>query len=311
VNLRLKWLIGESPAMKRLKEQILKVSKVDFGLLIRGESGSGKDLAARGVHLLSKRAGNPFVPVNAAAIPENLLEAELFGYKKGAFTGAVESKIGLIETANQGTLFLDEIADLPLTLQAKLLRVLQESEIRRLGETGTVKVDFRLICATNKDLKKLIQADEFREDLFFRIQDLTIAVPSLGARVEDIPLLARHFLEKYKFPVKDECEFQQIMRRLEGRTWTGNVRELESTVKRMITYYPDFEMEPGSDYPSSSASVSHGDGVGLIAARENLEREMVYNALRENDWNQQRAARALKITRQYIGKLMKKYGVKE
>lgn len=311
VNRKLSWLIGESPSMKRLKEQILKVSKVDFGLLIRGESGSGKDLAARGVHLLSKRAGKPFVPVNAAAIPENLLEAELFGYKKGAFTGAVESKIGLIEAANQGTLFLDEIADLPLTLQAKLLRVLQENEIRRLGETNMVKVDFRLICATNKDLKALIQVGAFREDLFFRIQDLTIDVPSLGERAEDIPLLARHFLEKYKFPVKDESEFQQIMRRLEGRTWTGNIRELESTVKRMITYYPDFNMGTGNERLPALPSASPGAGVGLIAARENLERAMVYNALQENDWNQQRAARALKITRQYIGKLMKKYGIKD
>ncbi|MDQ1352832.1 MAG: Nif-specific regulatory protein [Acidobacteriota bacterium] len=311
VNHKLNWLIGQSPAMKRLKEQILKVSKVDFALLIRGESGSGKDLAARAVHLLSKRAGKPFVPVNAAAIPENLLEAELFGYKKGAFTGAAESKTGLIETANQGTLFLDEIADLPLTLQAKLLRVLQENEIRRLGETHTVKVDFRLICATNKDLKKLIQKGEFREDLFFRIQDLTIDVPSLGERLGDIPLLARHFLEKYKFPVRDEGEIQRVIQWLEGRVWAGNVRELESTVKRMITYYPDFEMESGGDFPCSSVSISPGEGVGLIAARESLERGMVLHALQENDWNQQRAARSLKITRQYIGKLMKKYGIKD
>ncbi len=311
VNRKLNWLIGESTAMKRLKEQILKVSKVDFALLIQGESGSGKDLVARAVHLLSMRSGKPFVPVNAAAIPENLLEAELFGYKKGAFTGAVESKIGLIESANQGTLFLDEIADLPLTLQAKLLRVLQENEIRRLGETVTVKVDFRLICATNKDLKKLIQTGEFREDLFFRIQDLTIKVPSLGERAQDIPLLVRHFLHKYKFPVKDESEFQQIIQRLENRTWAGNIRELESVVKRMITYYPDLGMETGDEYHLSSPSVSPMAGTGLIAARENMERKMVYQSLQENDWNQKRAARALKITRQYIGKLMKKYGIRE
>jgi Nif-specific regulatory protein len=297
--------------MKQLKEQILKVSKVDFALLIRGESGSGKDLAARAVHLLCKRAGNPFVAVNAAAIPENLLEAELFGYKKGAFTGALESKIGLIEAANQGTLFLDEIADLPLTLQAKLLRVLQENEIRRLGETHTIKVDFRLICATNKDLKKLIQAGQFREDLFFRIQDLTIEMPSLAERPGDIPLLARHFLDKYKFPVKDEMEFQRILQHLENRTWAGNVRELESTVKRLITYYPDFEREPGGIYQPLPVSVSSGAGAGLIAARENLEKTMIYKALQEHGGNQQKAARELKISRQYIGKLMKKYGITE
>ncbi|MCP5106284.1 MAG: AAA domain-containing protein, partial [bacterium] len=162
LNEKLQWIIGESPAMKRLKKQIVTVAAVDFPLLIRGESGSGKDLVARGVHLLSKRASKPFIPVNAAAIPDNLLEAELFGYKKGAFTGASENKTGLIEAAQGGTLFLDEIADLPLNLQAKLLRVLQENEIRRLGETRTIKVDFRLISATNKDLEQLIADGEFR-----------------------------------------------------------------------------------------------------------------------------------------------------
>lgn len=317
VNRHLNWIIGESPAMKRLKEQILKVSKVDFALLIRGESGSGKELVARGVHLLSSRSGKSFVAVNAAAIPENLLEAELFGYKKGAFTGAVENKKGLIEEADKGTLFLDEIADLPLNLQAKLLRVLQDNEIRRLGDIGSSKVDFRLICATNKDLKKLIKQNEFREDLYFRIQDLTIEVPPLVERTGDIPLLVHHFLEKYKFPVTDKSELQRISRYLEGLTWTGSVRELESTVKRMITYYPDFEMETEIDHSSiSSASVSSTSsssysGIGLVAAKENLERTMIYNALKESDWGKNKAAHILKISRQYLSVLMKKYDIKE
>lgn len=302
LNQKLNWIIGESPAMKRLKEQILKVGKVDFSLLIRGESGSGKDLVARGVHLLSSRAGKPFIPVNAAAIPENLLEAELFGYKKGAFTGAAESKTGLIEAADQGTLFLDEIADLPLNLQAKMLRVLQESEIRRLGETKTLKVNFRLISATNKNLKERIKEGQFREDLYFRIQDLTIDVPSLRERAEDIPLLASHFLEKYKFSIKDESQLQRVIEYLKGRTWTGNVRELESFIKRLITYYPDFEMEDDVQYNTET---------GLMAARENLERAMISNALRENDWNKSKASDALKISRQYLTTLMQKYGIKE
>jgi transcriptional regulator with GAF, ATPase, and Fis domain len=254
------------------------------------------------------------VPVNAAAIPENLLEAELFGYKKGAFTGASENKIGLIEAANQGALFLDEIADLPLNLQAKLLRVLQENEVRRLGEVNTFKVDFRLICATNKDLKKLILQNEFRGDLYFRIQDLTIDVPPLVDRTGDIPLLVQHFLEKYKFPVKEKSELQRITRYLQSLTYIGNIRELESTVKRLITYYPDFEIETGINDLTSSASVAtnaYAAGAGLIAARENLERTMIYNALRENDWSRNKAAQSLKISRQYIGILIKKYNIKE
>jgi len=302
LNRRLNWIIGESPAMKQVKEKILKVGKVDFPVLIRGESGSGKDLVARGVHLLSSRAGKPFVPVNAAAIPENLLEAELFGYKKGAFTSAVESKIGLIESADQGTLFLDEIADLPLHLQGKMLRVLQENEIRRLGETKIFKIDFRLISATNKNLKELIKETRFREDLYFRIQDLIIDVPSLKERTEDIPRLARHFLEKYKFPINDESQLLRIIEYLKGRTWSGNVRELESFFKRLITYYPDFEME---------SEVEYNPGTGLMAARENLEKTMIYNALSENNWSKLKAADALKISRQYLFTLMKKYGIIE
>jgi transcriptional regulator with PAS, ATPase and Fis domain len=305
LNKKLSWLIGESLPMKHLKEQILTVARVPFSLLIRGESGTGKELVARGVHLLSDRAGKPFVAVNAAAIPDTLLEAELFGYKKGAFTGAVDNKTGLIEAAHQGTLFLDEIADLPLTLQAKLLRVLQENEIRRLGDTRLISVDFRLICATNKNLKELIKEDRFREDIFFRIQDLTIDVPPLGKRPGDILLLTRHFMEKYKFPVKEPTEFQRIVRNLEERRWVGNVRELESAVKRLITYYPDIgivdEEEP--DFSDSRP--------GLIEAREKLERTMVYNALKENDWNKARAAAVLKITRQYVFDLIKKHGIEE
>jgi transcriptional regulator with PAS, ATPase and Fis domain len=298
LNEKLGRIIGESPAMKKLKQQILKVGKVPFSLLIRGESGSGKELVARGVHLLSSRSGKPFIPVNAAAIPENLLEAELFGYKKGAFTGAVTGKIGLIEAAHGGTLFLDEIADLPLSLQAKMLRVLQENEIRRLGETHTVTVDFRLISATNKDLKKMMEENRFREDFYFRLQDLTIDVPPLKERIEDIPLLARHFLEKYKFPLEDESEFRRIVDYLKYHPWPGNVRELESCVKRLITYYPDFDMDMGVDYKAQS---------GLIAARENLEREMVHNALTDYNWNKLRAAEALRISRQHLMTLVEKY----
>jgi transcriptional regulator with GAF, ATPase, and Fis domain len=303
LNQQLDFIIGESPAVKQLKETILKVSKVDFSVLIRGESGSGKELVAKAVHLLSSRSGNHFVPVNAAAIPENLIEAELFGYKKGAFTGANENKTGLIEAAHNGTLFLDEIADLPLNLQAKLLRVLQENEIRRLGENTTRKMNTRLICATNKNLKRMSLENQFREDLYFRIEVLTIDVPPLRKRLEDIPLLVQHFLKKYRFTVTDKEELQRFIDYFKDKTWTGNVRELESSVKRLITYYPDFDLE-------QDMNLAEGFDIGLTEARDNLEKRMITKALEEYNWNKVEAAAVLKISRQYLFNLMKKHGIK-
>jgi len=305
LNQQLDFIIGESPAVQQLKETILKVSKVDFPVLIRGESGSGKELVAKAVHLLSSRSENHFVPVNAAAIPENLLEAELFGYKKGAFTGAGENKIGLIETAHNGTLFLDEIADLPLNLQAKLLRVLQENEIRRLGENTTRKVDTRLVCATNKNLKRMSQENRFREDLYFRIEVLAIDVPPLRKRLEDIPLLVQHFLKKYGFSVPDQGELQRIIDYFKDKTWSGNIRELESGVKRLITYYPDFDL----DQRMEAVPVEY-PGIGLPEARDNLEKQMITRALEETYWNKVEAANVLRISRQYLFTLMKKHGIK-
>ena len=304
LNQQLDFIIGESQAIKQLKETILKVSKVDFPVLIRGESGSGKELVAKGVHLLSSQAGNHFITVNAAAIPENLLEAELFGYKKGAFTGANENKTGLIEAAHNGSLFLDEIADLPLNLQAKLLRVLQENEIRRLGENTTRKVNTRLICATNKNLKRMSQENQFREDLYFRIEVLTIDVPPLRKRLEDIPLLVRHFLKKHGFTVTDKEELQRIIDYFKDKTWTGNVRELESGVKRLITYYPDFDLNQEMD-----PAPGENPEIGLPEARANLEKRMVTKALEENYWNKVEAANALKITRQHLFTLMKRHEI--
>jgi transcriptional regulator with PAS, ATPase and Fis domain len=305
LNQQLDFIIGESPAVKKLKETILKVSNVDFPVLIRGESGSGKELVAKAVHLISRRARNSFITVNAAAIPENLLEAELFGYKKGAFTGANENKTGLIEAAHNGSLFLDEIADLPLNLQAKLLRVLQENEIRRLGENTTRKVNTRLICATNKNLKRMSMENQFREDLYFRIEVLAVDVPPLRKRLEDIPLLVRHFLKKHGFTVSDKVELQRIIDYFKEKTWTGNVRELESGVKRLITYYPDFDLDQEID----SGPGEYPD-IGLPEARDNLEKQMITRALEDNYWNKVEAANALKISRQYLFTLMKKHEIK-
>lgn len=297
---KLDFIIGESLAMKLLKENILKVGKVDFPVLISGQSGSGKELVARGIHLMSRRAEQPFIPVNSAAIPEHLLEAELFGYRKGAFTGAHESRTGLIEAAHRGTLFLDEIADLPIGLQAKLLRALQEQEIRRLGENTPIKVDFRLISATNKDLKAMVRENRFREDLYYRLEVLQIAVPALEARNDDIPLLTEYFLKKNNFPIKERAELQVIAEYFKSREWPGNVRELESSVKRLITYYPDFEL---------GEHIAYKTDFGLKTAKDNLEKSMVVKALKENNWHKIRAARSLNISRMYLFKLIKKYGI--
>lgn len=321
LNRTLGFIIGESMVVKELKEKIARVSVVDFSLLIRGESGSGKELVAKGVHLLSRRAGQAFVPVNAAAIPENLLEAELFGYKKGAFTGAGEDRSGLIESANEGTLFLDEIADLPLQLQAKLLRVLQEKEIRRVGEHKTRPVNIRLITATNKDLKEMIREGTFREDLYYRLGDLTLPVPPLRERLEDIPLLVSHFLEKYGFePGADRTALRSITQyfliRGHAYAWPGNIRELESCIKRLITFYPEFERDPASvtildtdtDLEKGGNAIA-GNGRTLKDAKKDLERLLIRITLKANDWNKVKTAAVLDVSRQRLFNMMKEYGI--
>ncbi|MCX6558338.1 MAG: sigma 54-interacting transcriptional regulator, partial [Candidatus Aminicenantes bacterium] len=225
IHKKLEFIIGTSEPIKEMKRLIAQISKVDFSLLITGESGSGKELAAKAVHLLSPRASRPFISVNAAALPETLLEAELFGFRKGAFSGAVESRTGLLEAADGGTFFLDEIADLPINLQAKMLRVLQEKEIRRLGENKTVPIDIRLISASNQNLKELIVANQFRADLYYRLQDLTLQIPPLRERREDIPILAAHFLKKFGYPAIDPLQLQGIADTFRDDRFPGNVRE--------------------------------------------------------------------------------------
>jgi len=299
---KLNFIIGESIPIKILKKKIVKVSKVDFSLLITGESGSGKELVAKAVHLLSKRSKNPFVPVNYSAIPDNLLEAELFGYKKGAFTGANENRIGLIESANMGTLFLDEIGDIPLYLQGKLLRVLQENEIRRLGDNTIHKVDIRLISATNKSLSELINRNQFREDLYFRIQDLTIRVPSLRERMEDISLLIQHFFKKYGFVIEDEIELNGIIEHFKSFRWQGNIRELESHIKRLITFYPDLD---------DNSFLNKKFDMSLKNAKAEFEKSFIMHALNKKNWNKVQTAEQLKISRVYLFDLIKKYKIKK
>lgn len=294
-------ILGESKIMRELKEKIIQVAKVPFSLLITGESGTGKELVARAVHFLGVNSQRPFVCVNSAAIPDQLLEAELFGFKKGAFTGAVENRTGLIESAAGGTLFLDEIADLSLPLQAKLLRVLQEKEIRRIGENASLSVDFRLISASNKDLLKMVGGGRFREDLYYRLQDLRIHVPPLRDRIEDIPELIDHFLKKHSGGLAEKQWVNYLCELFRGREFRGNVRELESEVKKAITFSP-------SSLMSDEAGVMYSNGgCSLKQAREKFERDFLQRVLKENDWNRNVTASGLKISRMTLFNLMKKY----
>ena len=229
-------IIGKSEPIAKLLEQVAQAAQVDSFAYISGESGTGKELVAKSLHLASSRKGGPFVAVNCAAIPETLLESELFGYEKGAFTGAMQSRRGLLAQAEGGTFFLDEISEMPLTMQAKLLRVLSELVFYPLGSSRTVKVDARIVAASNKDLEEEVKQGRFREDLFYRIHVIHIKVPPLRERKEDIPLLARHFLRKYAEKMKKESlEFSQgAYQKLMGYNWPGNVRELENCVESAV-----------------------------------------------------------------------------
>ena len=299
INTDIGTIIGVSAPVRILKKRIIKVSRVDFSLLITGESGSGKELVARAVHACSERSGHPFVPVNAASIPVNLLESEMFGYAKGAFTDARQDRKGMIEEADGGTLFLDEIGELPTELQSKLLRVIQEGELKRVGENRYRKINVRLISATNRDLKKMIMEGNFRQDLFYRIQDLIINVPPLKERHEDIPLLIDHFVNKYGFNFTKE-DMEKLILHCYGREWEGNIRELESFLKRAHTYYPDnyfFDSE-SREFPG-----------GLIAMREKFEEMLIKRALIKNGGNKRKCAEDLGISRGYLFTLIKKYEI--
>ncbi|MCM8532993.1 MAG: sigma-54 dependent transcriptional regulator, partial [Lentisphaeraceae bacterium] len=229
-------LIGDSFQMQMVYDVIKKVSRTDTTVLVRGESGTGKELVSKAVHYASSRAGKQIIAVNCAALPEQLLESELFGYTKGAFTGAVTEKVGLFESANGGTIFLDEIGSIPVTMQMKLLRVLQEKTVRKVGGTKDVAVDVRIIAATNENLEEMIKVGKFREDLYYRLSVIPVDLPSLRERKEDIPLLVNHFIKQFNKDEKCEVEIlPDAMRGLLAYDWPGNVRELENVIRRTAT----------------------------------------------------------------------------
>ncbi|PYY01842.1 MAG: Fis family transcriptional regulator [Acidobacteria bacterium] len=318
-------IIGCSPAINTLKETIRTVASTGSTILIQGESGTGKELVARAVHSCSQRDGQPFVSVNCGAFPETLLETELFGYMKGAFTGANQNKQGLFEVASGGTIFLDEIAEMSLAMQVKLLRALQERTIRPVGGTSEIPVDVRVIAATNRDLQEMVEQKTFREDLYYRITVIPIEVPPLRARQEDIPLLANHFLKRYApaagkniLRISDES-IEMLM----AYDWPGNVRQLENTIERGVAMEIGEVLNviaPGERSKARVAAEAMGalspesvavpaDGIDMEAYVADLERSMLQSALRQSGGVQTRAAEMLKLSYRSFRHLMKKYNL--
>jgi two-component system response regulator PilR (NtrC family) len=315
-------IVGASAAMEKLKQTIRTVASTQSTILIYGESGTGKELVARAVHVCSARATEPFVSINCGAFPETLLESELFGYVKGAFTGANQNKRGLFEVAHEGTIFLDEISEMSLTMQVKLLRVLQERCVRPVGGTDEIAIDVRVIAATNRDLDKAVAENVFREDLYYRLNVIPVTVPPLRDRPEDIPLLVNHFLKKYATAAGRKISRVSLtsLESLCGYDWPGNVRQLENTVERAVALETGEELRVELPVEKSKAraaaagvggSISPGtvlpDGVDMEKYVADIERNLLQSALSRSNGVQTRAADLLKISYRSFRHLMKKY----
>jgi two-component system response regulator HydG len=298
-------IIGQSAAMRRIFDLIPEVAQSDSSVLIMGETGTGKELVAKAIHARSHRSGGPFVPINCGAIPDSLLESELFGYQKGAFTGAIRSRKGLLEVASGGTLFLDEIADISVKMQIDLLRVLDEKKIMRIGERVPVDIDFRLISATRRNLYKEVSEGRFREDFFYRINVILLQVPPLRDRKEDIPLLVRHFLQKYSMETTKRVDHidKEALELLQKYDWPGNVRELENVIERAVVLAKSrsLRVQDFSFLRPSPGSVSRPRSL-----RE-VEREHIQRTLEEMGWNVTEAARVLGVNRVTLHKMIKRY----
>jgi DNA-binding NtrC family response regulator len=303
-------LIGVSSKMQRVYKMVEKVSQHNYPVLILGESGTGKELVARSVHFSGVRKNKPFVPVDCAGLVPTLIESELFGYVKGAFTGAQHGRTGLLESGNGGTVFLDEIGDLPVDLQAKLLRALQEREIRPVGATERVHIDLRIIAATNRDLESAIRSGAFRQDLYFRLNVVQIKLPPLRERKTDIPLLVHSFLEKFsetQRPIRTISE--DAMRRLMAYDWPGNVRELENAIERAVALGSGPILHI-ADLPSNlqESSEEHALRSDELMTLEELERRAILRALRETSGDKLAAARLLGIGKTTLYRKLKQYG---
>ena len=302
-------LVGVSPKMQRVYKLVEKVSQHNYPVLIAGESGTGKELVARSIHYLGPRRQKPFVPVDCSALVPTLIESELFGYVKGAFTGAMHTKQGLLEAAGEGTLFLDEIGDLPVDLQAKLLRALQEREVKPVGATERIPINARVISATNRDLESAIRSGTFRQDLYFRLNVVQIKIPPLRERKSDVQLLVNFFLEKFSEPQRPvRTVSEDAMRRLMAYDWPGNVRELENAIERAVALGSGPVLHVG-DLPSNLqyASVERLPENDELVPLEELERRAIFRALRETGGDKLAAARLLGIGKTTLYRKLKQY----
>ncbi len=314
-------LIGDSPKMLEVKSLIEQVADSELTVLIRGESGTGKEIVARMLHWLSSRKNESFVKVNCAALPRDLLEAELFGYEKGAFTGAHKTKPGRFEIATKGTIFLDEIGDLPLELQSKLLQVLEQHEFMRVGGVKTINVDVRIVCATNRNLEKALEDKTLRDDLYYRLNEITINLPPLREKKEDIPLLVEHFLEKYNSLYRKNFRklSSDASRTLERHDWPGNVRQLENLIKQivvrenenmiyeMLKSLPSTSSPDGGDVSTESGEEIYSlkKRVGRAVASE--EKSLIAQILNKTNWNRRKAAQILQISYRSLLYKIKEY----
>jgi DNA-binding NtrC family response regulator len=315
-------LVGKSAKMQRVFEAVQMVAKTDLTVLLTGESGTGKDLVSRAIHASSDRAERPFVAVNCPTVPENILESELFGYKKGAFTHATQNRIGLFQEAHRGTIFLDEIGDISTSIQTKLLRVLQEKEIKPLGETKSIQVDVRVIASTNRNLPEKIKTGEFREDLYYRLNVLPIELPPLRERREDIPLLVDHLLQKHcaelnRPPKTVSADLMECFLRA---PWDGNVRELENVIMRGILFSPENEIRPesvGFRNQAVKKSFAMEDGLRGLTYRDAKEEVLtrfhegyIGQVLTQTHGNVSQAARICGLERQALQQIMRRYSIR-
>ena len=307
-------IIGDSEPMRALREQIATAAPTSGRVLIHGENGSGKELVARAIHIMSARRERPFVEVNCAAIPEDLIESELFGHERGAFTGALARRRGKFEAADGGTLFLDEIGDMSVKTQAKVLRALEEQAFERVGGRDTLKVDVRVIAASNRDLPAMITAGAFREDLYYRLNVIPIEVPSLRARKEDVPALVEHFIRVFcagngkRLKAVAPAALTYFM----TYDWPGNVRELRNMVERLVIMVPGDAIGPDELPPPLRAkdeAPALADGKPLKEARDNFERAYILAELRAQDWNMTRTAERLGIERSHLYRKIRAYGI--
>jgi two-component system, NtrC family, response regulator AtoC len=310
-------MIGKSKAIQSVFKLAAKVTQFDTTVLITGESGTGKELVAKGIHFGGKRANKHLIPINCGGIPETLLESEMFGYKKGAFTGADRNYKGLFEAADGGTIFLDEVGDLPLSLQVKLLRFIQDNEIRPIGDTHTKRVDVRIITATSKNLEAEVNQGRFREDLFYRLNVLPIHLPPLADRTEDIPILCQHFINQFNHKLSKCVKgiSPSVMSLLLKYNWPGNIRELENIIERAVVLAEQDILLPDNFPPEITNSMGDSrlddifKGFSLRSSREELEKRMIRRALEATGGNRTQAARLLEISHPSLLSKMKSYNI--